>query len=91
MEIDFNKIIEMFGPEVMESIKEEKMSLMNNIRYLNSLGITCSDSLLEAYPYSFIQDETEFKRKVNLLISTLGIDYDEELNNNIGLWSDVDE
>lgn len=91
MDIDFQKISQIYGNNIIFNIEEEMDNLVPNIKYLISLGFTNVGNIIELYPYLFITDSVEFKEKVNGLIKKIGIDYVEFLETNTDLWRCLDE
>ena len=91
MEIDIEKIIEIYGNSSIYEINDNIDELKTNMKYLYNLGIKDVLNVIELYPYMFLQDRFLFKDKVDKLIQNLGDNYIDELSNNFNLWSYVDE
>ena len=91
MDIDFNKLMEIYGINIINCIGEESENLLMNIKYLLKLGFQSVEDIIELYPYLFILDNVEFTEKVNSLIKKIGIDYIELLNTNTELWGYLDD
>lgn len=91
MEIDFNKLIEIYGINIINNINEEKENLLINIKYLKKLGFENIEDIIELYPYLFIIDSIDFTEKVNSLIKKVGIEYLELLTTNTELWGCLDD
>lgn len=91
MDINFNKLMEIYGINIINCIGEESENLLINIKYLLKLGFQNIEDIIELYPYLFILDNVEFTEKVNSLIKKIGINYIELLNTNTELWGYLDD
>ncbi len=91
MEIDLEKIREIYGNSSIYEISDNIDELKANMKYLYNLGIEDVLNVIELYPYMFLQERDIFKEKVDELINSLGDNYLEELSNDFNLWSSVDE
>lgn len=89
MPINFDKIIEIYGQEILISILENINDVESNINCLNSLGFSDAIDIFERYPYIFIQTEKEFKVKINKLINKIGDNYVEIIENNLDLLEEL--
>lgn len=85
MQINYNKILELYGMEVFEDIKNSSDIVINNINYLSSIGIIDISDVFERYPYIFLLDNDIFIKKVDELTKSLD-NYIEDLNNDTSLW-----
>lgn len=86
MKIDFEKIEEIYGSSIIEEIKNNSKDILENIQYLKELNINDIEDIFERYPLIFICDKNEFKNKVDKLISKIGINYVDMLDNDMELW-----
>lgn len=91
MNLDLEKIQEIYGNSIIKEISANVGSLINNINYLEQRHFDNADEVFELYPYAFLQDEDTFKGKVDNLILTLGVEYIERLQEDMSLWSILDE
>ena len=91
MEIDLEKIREIYGNSSIYEISDNIDELKANMKYLYNLGIEDVLNVIELYPYMFLQERDIFKEKVDNLIDKLGTDYIEKLSEDFNLWSEVDE
>jgi len=89
MQINYDKIIEIYGEELLITILENVKDVESNINYLNSLGYTDTFDIFERYPYIFIKTENEFKNEVNKLINKLGYNHVEIIENNLDLLEEL--
>ena len=85
MQINYNKILELYGIEVFEDIKNSSDIVINNINYLSSIGIIDISEVFERYPYIFLLDNDIFIKNVDGLTKSLD-NYIEDLNNDTSLW-----
>ena len=91
MELNMNRINEIFGNSMISEIKENKEEFIKNIEYVFSLGYKDTYELVELYPETFLIDPTIFKEKVNKLLDSLGVESFEILNENLELWGSINE
>lgn len=89
MKIDFEKIEEIYGSSIIEEIKNNSKDILENIKYLKELNINDIEDIFERYPLIFICDKNEFKNKVDKLISKIGINYVDMLDNDMELWEEL--
>ena len=85
MQINYNKILELYGIELFDDIKNNSDIVINNINYLSSIGIIDISDVFERYPYIFLLDNDIFIKNVDELTMSLD-NYIEELNNDTSLW-----
>lgn len=85
MQINYNKILELYGIELFDDIKNNSDIVINNINYLSSIGIIDISDVFERYPYIFLLDNDIFINNVDELTKSLD-NYIEELNNDTSLW-----
>lgn len=89
MDINYNKISEIYGKSMLENIKENFDIVTNNIRYLIKLNFTDVEDIFERYVPIFLNDEEIFKNKINELIKKIGINYVEEIENNLDILEEL--
>ena len=85
MNIDFNKINETYGEDVLELIKENIEDITENINYLQKLNFTDIEDIFERYTLIFIDSPPSFEIKINNLINELGEDYNEIIGNDLSI------
>ena len=83
MNINFNKIREIYGNELLSIIKENQENVINNLKYLYRLGFTDIEDIFEREVLLFI--DNDFKSKIDNLILKLGPDYVEKIENDLSL------
>ena len=85
MNINYEKILELYGSNMLNEIKDNLKDVINNMNYLSTIGIIDIIDILERYPMIFLYDKETFIEKVNNLTSNIP-NYIEELDKNISLW-----
>jgi len=88
--IDYNKIAEVHGNSCLYLIKDNLEEIKSNIDYLKNIGFEAIKDIFERYPYVFITDNQEFKQKINKLITKIGIDYVNIIENNLELLGELE-
>lgn len=89
MELDLNKIEDIYGTSVIIEIQDNIDSVINNLKYLVSINISDVYEVINNYPFLFIEDNDIFKEKIDTFINELGINYRELLANDMSLWGDL--
>ncbi len=89
MQIDFQKIIEIYGEDILQSCSDNIDDLIDNIIYLKSLGFTDVFDIAERYPLLFLNDTTDFKIKTSSFFKKLGLNYIHKLETNLALWEEL--
>ena len=89
MNIDLDKINEIYGMEMLKLINSNIGNVNNNLTYFNSLGFDDYFDYLERLPMLFILDFRKFKNKIDTLINKLGHDYVDIIENDIGVLDDI--
>lgn len=86
MHIDYEKIVEIYGEEYLELIKDNINEINLNLRYMKELGFTDIIDIFERVCPIFICDNISFKNKLSQLIKEISSDnYVEIIENDIGL------
>ncbi|MBQ8472591.1 MAG: hypothetical protein IJ501_03715 [Bacilli bacterium] len=85
MEINYNKIIEIYGKEYLSLINDNIEDVINNLSYLKELGFQDIEDIFERYTFIFICGNKEFKDKFNKLITKLGFDYVNIIENDLDI------
>jgi len=91
MEINYNKIVEIYGKDILTLINDNINEIIKNLSYLKELGFQDIEDIFERYPFIFIQDNKIFKDKFNKLITKLGFDYVNIMENNLDVLEEVDD
>ena len=90
MQVDFNKIKEIYGEETLGLIVDNLDNVLNNLKYFESLGFTDSLDIFERSIFSFIDEPSYFKNKLNKLILNLGVDYVNIIENDISILEELE-
>lgn len=91
MEINYNKIIEIYGKDTINLINDNIDEVINNLSYLKVLRFEDIEDIFERYPFIFIQDNKTFKEKINSLIKKIGVDYVDIIETNLEILEEVDD
>ena len=91
MELDMNRINEIFGNSMIKEIRDNREDFICNIKYVLSLGYKDVYELVELYPETFLYDATIFQEKVNELLDSLGVESFEKIEENLELWGSLNE
>lgn len=87
MNINFNKIKEIYGNEILNKIKENQETVIKNIKNLYSLGFRDIEDIFEREVLLFI--DTDFKTKMDNLIFKLGPNYVDIIENDLSLLEEI--
>ena len=80
-------IIDTYGEDIKEDILENKDIVLENYNFLQELNIIYVDEIFKRYITIFLDED--FKNKVNKLISNLGEDYIEKIEENISIFDSL--
>jgi|GEM_PF-1457789 hypothetical protein len=80
-------IIGTYGKDIKEDILENKDIVLENYNFLQELNIISVDEIFQRYITIFLDED--FKNKVNKLISNLGEDYVEKIEENISIFDSL--
>ena len=80
-------IIDTYGEGIKEDILENKDIVLENYNFLQELNIISVDEIFQRYITIFLDED--FKNKVNKLISNLGEDYIEKIEENISIFDSL--
>ncbi len=89
MNIDFKKIHEIYGADILDGLRDNLEEVNKNIKYLYEIGIEDIEEVFERYAPIFISPNKEFTFKVNKLVGKLGNEYVEILAENLEYWSEL--
>lgn len=89
MNINFDKIENIYGKDIINNIVMLKEDVINNFKYFVSLGFNDPEDIFERQVPIFVCSNDEFKKKLNNLISKLGNNYIEEIENDISLLDEL--
>ena len=91
MKYDLDKIKEIYGESSIYEIQDNIEELISNMKYLSKLGFKDIYDILSTHPYMFLIEENDFKEKVDKLITELGVEYVEKLDEDTSLWESIYE
>lgn len=89
MKIDFRKIKEIYGEDVLVACNENIDELVKNINYLIKLGFDDYEEIIERFAPAFLEDYEIVKERIDKLIERLGFDYINILSEDMGLWEEL--
>ena len=89
MNINVDKIKDIYGIDTLNLIKDNIKDIVNNIKYLEELGFSDVEDIFERYTLMFIYSKEEFKEKINYLINKLGNNYVEIIENDLGILEEL--
>lgn len=91
MDINLERIKNLFGNSTIQEIQENQESFLKNIEFLEFLGCPITEELVELYPYSFLKEPENFKKEVQEFLDPLGVNSFEKLEEDTSLWEVLDE
>ena len=81
MNINYSRIEEVYGIDIVSDLKEYKEIVKDNYNYMKSLGFEDIEDYIERLPLLFLNDLSTFKTKIDSLIKNIGNDYIDEIVN----------
>ena len=85
MQINYNKIIEIYGRDYINLINENIDEVIKNLNYLNNLGFEDIEDIFERYTFLFLDSNNKFQDKFNKLIASLWSDYVNIIEENLSI------
>lgn len=89
MNINLDKIEEIYGLDILNLVKENIEDVNKNIKYLYYLNFNDIEDIFERYTPILICGPIEFKNKIDKLISKLGNDYVDIIENDLGILEEL--
>ena len=83
--VDFDKISEIYGEEVLREMQENIDEVIKNVNYMYMLEFNDVEDIFEREILLFLYDHDTFKDKLNKLIYKLGLNYVEKIENDLSL------
>lgn len=83
--VDFDKISEIYGEEVLRKMQENMDEVIKNVNYMYMLEFNDVEDIFEREILLFLYDHDTFKDKLNKLIYKLGLNYVEKIENDLSL------
>lgn len=87
--MDFEKIKEIYGEEILKELIDNKEEVQKNIYYMIKLNFEDTEDIFERIMPLFITDNKTFKNKIDSLIKRLGPDYVDIIESNLGLLEEL--
>lgn len=91
MNLDMDRINEIFGKSMVLNIRDNQEDFIQNIKFVQSLGYKNVYELVELYPETFLLDTAIFQEKVELLLEKLGVESFETIEENMDIWGSLNE
>lgn len=87
--MNFDKIKEIYGEEILKELIDNKEEVQKNIYYMIKLNFEDTEDIFERMTPLFITDNKTFKNKIDSLIKRLGPDYVDIIESNLGLLEEL--
>lgn len=89
MEIDFKKIEQIYGIEMIEEIRDNLRDVNANVNYLLKIGFNDVEDIFERYAPIFICSNKNFIEKINDLIMKIGNNYINIIENDLSILEEL--
>mgnify|MGYP005750653903 FL=1 len=89
LNIDINKMKEVFGDEIEDIINENIDIVEKNIKFLKELKFEDAEGILEMYPELFMNFPKKFEEKILKLKEELGDNYIEIIENDMSILEKI--
>lgn len=90
MEINLEKLEEIYGKSLVKEMHDDIENLIENMKYLDKLEFDDIYDIIEINPYLFLIDNNEFIKRINDLITSLGIEYLQMLAEDTSYWGNIE-
>ena len=90
MEINLEKFEEIYGKSLVKEMRDDIENLIENMKYLDKLEFDDIYDIIEVNPYLFLIDNNEFIKRINDLITSLGIEYLQILAEDTSYWGNIE-
>ena len=90
MEINLEKLEEIYGKSLVKEMHDDIENLIENMKYLDKLEFDDIYDIIEVNPYLFLIDNNEFIKRINNLITSLGIEYLQILEEDTSYWGNIE-
>lgn len=90
MEINLKKLEEIYGKSLVKEMHDDIENLIENMKYLDKLEFDDIYDIIEINPYLFLIDNNEFIKRINNLITSLGIEYLQILAEDTSYWGNIE-
>ena len=89
LNIDINKMKEIFGDEIEDIINDNIDIVEKNIKFLKELKFEDPEGMLEMYPELFMNFPKKFEEKILKLKEELGDNYIEIIENDMSILEKI--
>ena len=89
LNIDFERMKEIYGDEIEEIINENIDIIEKNIQFLNDLKFEDAEGIFEMYPDLFMNFPKKFEEKILKLKDQLGENYVEIIENDTSVLENI--
>ena len=90
MEINLEKLEEIYGKSLVKEMRDDIENLIENMKYLDKLEFDDIYDIIEVNQYLFLIDNNEFIKRINNLITSLGIEYLQILAEDTSYWGNIE-
>ena len=90
MEINLEKLEEIYGKSLVKEMHDDIENLIENMKYIDKLEFDDIYDIIEVNPYLFLIDNNEFIKRINNLITSLGIEYLQILAEDTSYWGNIE-
>ena len=90
MEINLEKLEEIYGKSLVKEMHDDIENLIENMKYLDKLEFDDIYDIIEVNPSLFLIDNNEFIKRINNLITSLGIEYLQILAEDTSYWGNIE-
>lgn len=90
MEINLEKLEGIYGKSLVKEMHDDIENLIENMKYLDKLEFDDIYDIIEINPYLFLIDNNEFIKRINNLITSLGIEYLQILAEDTSYWGNIE-
>ncbi len=90
MEINLEKLEEIYGKSLVKEMHDDIENLIENMKYLDKLEFDDIYDIIEINPYLFLIDNNEFIKRINDLVTSLGIEYLQILAEDTSYWGNIE-
>ena len=89
MNINFERMKEIYGNEIEKIIKENIDIIQKNIKFLKELEFEDAEGIFEMYPELFMNFPQNFREKILKLKEQLGDNYIEKIENDLSILENI--
>ena len=90
MEMNLEILEEIYGKSIVKEMHDDIENIIENMKYLDKLEFDDIYDIIEVNPYLFLIDNNEFIKRINNLITSLGIEYLQILAEDTSYWGNIE-